>query len=93
MAFEDPWLPQVGNPTSKTSQTTTVINGSNAWGEELPPHFQFMTNAQTEEGKQTRNDCILYMHNVIGQFGLDANSFGLPSCHSTQKPHQRKENE
>ena len=67
VAFEDHRLPRVGNPTSNTSQTTTMINGSNAWGEALPPHFQFMTNAQTEEGKQIRNDCILYMHNVIGR--------------------------
>ena len=44
----DPRLPQVGNATGKTSQTTTMITGSNAWGEALPPHFQFMTTAQTE---------------------------------------------
>ena len=39
IAFEDPWLPQVGKPTSKTLQTTMMINSSNAWGEALPPHF------------------------------------------------------
>ena len=39
----DPRLPQVGKTTSKSSQTVTMITGSNAYGEVLPPHFQFMT--------------------------------------------------
>lgn len=69
--FEDARLPRVGKPTSKTSQTTTMINGSNAWGEALPPHFQFMTSAQTDEGKQIRNECELYMCKVRGKYGLD----------------------
>ena len=69
--FEDDRLPRVGKPTSKTSQTTTMINGSNAWGEALPPHFQFMTSAQTDEGKQIRNECEIYMCKVRGKFGLD----------------------
>ncbi|KAL3771166.1 hypothetical protein ACHAWU_004789 [Discostella pseudostelligera] len=68
--YHDPRLPQVGISTSKTSHTTTMITGSNAWGEALPPHFQFMTSAQTDEGKQIRNDCIRYMMNVRGEFGL-----------------------
>ena len=50
--YYDPRLPQVGISTSKTSQTITMITGSNAWGEALPPYFQFMTSAQTDEGKQ-----------------------------------------
>ena len=39
MVYEDPRLPRVGMSTSKTSQTTMMITGSNAWGEALPPHF------------------------------------------------------
>jgi len=68
--YHDPRLPQVGISTSKTSQTITMITGSNAWGEALPPHFQFMTSAQTDEGKQIRNECVRYMKNVKGEFGL-----------------------
>ena len=49
MVFQDPHLPQVGKTTSKTAQSVTMITGSNAWGEALPPHFQFMTNTQTNE--------------------------------------------
>jgi len=68
--YHDPRLPQVGISTSKTSHTTTMITGSNAWGEALPPHFQFMTSTQTDDGKQIRNECIRYMKNVKGEFGL-----------------------
>ena len=68
--YHDPRLPQVGISTSKTSQTTTMITGSNAWGEALPPHFQFMTSAQTDEGQQIRNECVRYMRRTIGTFGL-----------------------
>ena len=41
VVFFDPRLPQTGKPTSKTGVTTTMITGSNAIGEALPPHFQF----------------------------------------------------
>ena len=68
--YHDPRLPQVGISTSKTSQTITMITGSNAWGEALPPHFQFMSSAQTDEGKQIRNECMCYMQRTIGNFGL-----------------------
>lgn len=69
--YHDPRLPQVGISTSKTSQTTTMITGSNAWGEALPPHFQFMCSAKTEEGERIRNECVRYMHQTIGKFGLE----------------------
>ena len=69
--FQDQRLPQLGKSTSKTSQTTTMINGSNAWGEALPPHFQFMTSAQTEEGKQIRSDSVLFTRRIVGKFGLE----------------------
>ena len=52
MVFQDPRLPQVGKTTSKTAQPVTMITGSNAWGKALPPHFQFVTNTQTNEGIQ-----------------------------------------
>ena len=68
--YYDPRLPQVGISTSKTSQTITMITGSNAWGEVLPPHFQFMTSAQTDEGKQIRNECDRYLRRTKGIFGL-----------------------
>jgi hypothetical protein len=38
-----------GRSTSKTALTATMITGSTAAGEALPPHFQFPTKAQSEE--------------------------------------------
>ena len=60
VVYQDHRLPQLGKSTSKTSQTTTMITGSSAWGEALPPHFQFMSSAQTEEGRQIRDECVLF---------------------------------
>ena len=78
VAFEDENLPRVGKPTSKSSQTSTMITGSNALGEALPPHFQFMSSAQTDEGRQVRREAALYFKNVIGRFGLDKERRSVP---------------
>ncbi len=67
----DPCLPQVGRTMSKTAQLVTMIRGSNAWGEALPPNFQFMTAAQTKEGMKIANECSFYLKKVIGTFGLE----------------------
>ena len=73
----DPRLPQPGKGTSKSLMTTTMITGSTVAGGALPPHFQFMTSAQTDEGKQIRNQCLLYMRKVRGEFGM-GKSVSLP---------------
>ena len=46
-----------------------MITGSNAYGEALPPHFQFTTSAQTDEGKMIWINCVRYMKKVRGEFG------------------------
>jgi hypothetical protein len=74
----DPCLPQVGRTTLKTAQSVTMITESNVWGEALPPHFQFMTAAQTKEGMKIANECSLYSKKVIGTFGLEEEKF-LPA--------------
>ncbi len=43
MVLSDPWFPQVGKATMKTSFMTTMITGSNAAGEVFPP--QALANA------------------------------------------------
>ena len=68
--YQDHHLPQLGKSTSKTSQTTTMITRSNAWGEALPPHFQFMSSTQTDEGRQIWDESVLFTNQIIGQFGL-----------------------
>jgi hypothetical protein len=76
----DPWLPQVGITTAKTAYLLTMITGSSAYGEALPPHFQFTSSAQTDEGKMITVDCIRYMKKVQGVFGMGGageESFGV----------------
>ena len=58
MTFYDKRFPQLGKATSKTALTTTMISGSSAAGEPLPPHFQFQTSAQTAEAGYIRIECI-----------------------------------
>lgn len=66
----DPRLPQVGLETVKSAYSCTMITGSTAFGEALPPHFQFATSAKTDEGKRLQVDSIRWMKNVVGEFGL-----------------------
>ena len=64
-----PRLPCVGKPTSKSSQTVTMITGSNAFGVALPPHFQFMTHAETDQGKQVKVNTAVFCLEILGQWG------------------------
>jgi hypothetical protein len=61
----DPRLPQVGITTAKNAYSLTMITGSNAYGKALPPHFQFTSSAQTDEGKMITVDCIRYMKKFV----------------------------
>ena len=88
----DPRLPQVGLMTSKMAQSVAMITGSNAWGEALPPHFQFMTAAKTKEGMQIRNERYLFAKNVIGQFGLEEER-SLPATFGVNEKGGMDENE
>lgn len=59
-----------------------MITGSNAAGEAIPPHFQFMTAAQSEETLRLRTEMAMYFPPIIGKFGRDEAqpihvSFGL----------------
>ena len=69
--FYDPNLPRVGIATSKSAKTTTMITGSTAAGEALPPHFQFQTSAQTDERKKLNTAMLEWMPDVMGKFGTD----------------------
>ena len=69
VTFFDPRFPQLGKGTSKSAMTTTMIGGSNAAGEALPPHFQFQTKATTPEKERMRTELAVFMPNVVGTFG------------------------
>ncbi len=71
VTFYDGSLPVHGLQTSKISQSTTLITGSTAAGEVLPPHFQFSTTAKTEERERVRLETVKFMKNVRGKFGHD----------------------
>ncbi len=74
----DPRLPQVSITAAKTAYSSMMITGNNAYGEALPPHFQFTSSAQTEEGKMITIECICYMKKVRGEFGMGVSaSFGV----------------
>ncbi|KAL7551138.1 hypothetical protein ACHAWF_014338 [Thalassiosira exigua] len=63
----DPNLPRLGNPTSKTAKTTTMITGSNALGEALPPHFQFQAKTKTKERELLNSKMAELIPNLLGQ--------------------------
>ncbi len=69
--FYNPNLPFVGRATSKSSSTTTMITGSNAAGEAIPPHFQFMTSAQSEDAMRMRMDMAEYFPDILCKFGRE----------------------
>ena len=69
VTFYNPNLPRTGRATSKSGKTTTMITGSTAAGEALPPHFQFQTAAQSDDTMRLRNEMIEWMPGVSGKFG------------------------
>jgi hypothetical protein len=72
VTLHDPRFPYAGKRTKKDGLTATLVCGSNAAGEALPPHFQFQTKATTDEGKRLRNEVFKYCPQVIGRFGMDS---------------------
>jgi hypothetical protein len=76
VTYHDIRFPHLGQATSKSALATTMICGSNASGEPMPPHFQFQTAAQTTEAEAIRIETIRYMLDVRAQFGhADEQSF------------------
>jgi len=68
--FYNPLLPLTGRPTSKSSLSTTMITGSSASGEAIPPHFQFQTSAQSDETQRARIELAVYLPGVSCKFGM-----------------------
>ena len=67
----NPRFPQLRKPTTKSALTTTMITGSNAAGDPIPPHLQFQTKAKTNEQMKLDYDVVENMPLVRGQFGCD----------------------
>jgi hypothetical protein len=71
MTFYDIRFPPLGRATSKSALSTTLISGSSASGEPIPPHFHFQTTAQTAEANAIRIKCLHFMLDVQACFGYD----------------------
>jgi hypothetical protein len=69
ITLHDPRLPYNGKRLNKDSLTATLICGSNAADEALPPHFQFQTKATTDKGQRLRNEVFRYSSQTFGFFG------------------------
>ena len=84
VTYYDVRFPQLGKATSKSALTTTMISGSSAAGESIPPHFQFQTSATSAEGEAIRIEMVRFLLPVEGIFGWGTKqefpiSFGLNS--------------
>ena len=69
--FYSPYLPNLGKATIKNSATTTMIAGSTAAGEPIPPHFQFQIRAQSVETQSVNINLVRFLPNIIGKFGSE----------------------
>jgi hypothetical protein len=74
VTYFDVRFPQLGKVTSKSALTTTMISGSTAAGEPLPPHFQFQTSAQTDKAEAIWIEAMRYMLDVGVRSGINPSS-------------------
>eukprot|EP00804_Cyclotella_cryptica_P014587 CCRYP_020639-RA/>CCRYP_020639-RA protein AED:0.30 eAED:0.30 QI:0/0/0/1/0/0/3/0/271 len=71
ITFYSPNLSNLGQATIKTSVSTTMITGSTAAGEPIPPHFQFSTMAQSEDTQRVNIRMSAFFPRIKGTFGTD----------------------
>ena len=71
MVFTSPDIPGGGTATNESGCSSTIICGSNAAGEALPPHFQLKTLAKHDSNQKISVDWFLHAANVVGKFGFD----------------------
>ncbi len=62
-------FPEVGKAVAKSSIIMTMIAGSTVAGEAIPPHFRFLTMAQSEETMQLQTDIQYFIPYIQGPFG------------------------
>jgi hypothetical protein len=56
---------------NKSGYTATVIFGSNAIGEPLPPHFQLKSLAQTAQTQRMSTEWFKNIHSILVTFGFE----------------------
>jgi len=82
MVFTNPYVTGGGTSANKSGHSSTIICGSNAAGEALPPHFQLKSLAQQDSTQRISIDWFVHAHNVLGTFGHESErvlptTFGL----------------
>ena len=75
VTFYNPGLPQVGLGMSKTAITTTLITGSSASGEAIPPHFQYSMSAKCPDTQRLMMESAIYASDVKCKFGLPEETY------------------
>jgi hypothetical protein len=66
------YAPDIGGgatAVNKSGYSATIICGSNAKGEPIPPHFQLKSTAQTDSGQRLSVDWFRHTKDVMVQFG------------------------
>ncbi len=71
MALFDPQFPQVGRATLKSTLPMTMIIGSTAAGEALPPRIQFQMKPKAKDTMRQQYDVAEHMPSILGKFGKD----------------------
>jgi hypothetical protein len=69
--FYFPIPPNVGRATIKTNVVTTMITGSTAAGEPMPPHLQFSIMAQSEDTQRVNIRMSAFFPKIKSTFGTD----------------------
>jgi len=64
-------LPNLGRATINTSAVTTMITGSTAAGEPMPPHFQFSMMTQSENTQCVNIRMSTFFPKIKGKFRTD----------------------
>ena len=72
MAFTVPDIAGGATAVNKSGYSSTIICGSNAAGEPIPPHFQLKTLAQTEEKQPLSVDWFTSTKTIVAQFGHES---------------------
>ena len=65
----DSALPIIGQPANKANVSITLITGSSAFGEPLPPHFQFPTKEKTAERERLPFETVRHFKSIRAAFG------------------------
>ena len=69
MTFHAPGVSGGATAANKSGYSSTIICGSNAAGEPVPPHFQLKTMAQSDDRQKMSVDWFSSTKNVVVQFG------------------------